>query len=323
MPEKPHILIVDDEPLVLASLSDLLEFDYTVHTAGNPHEALSLIAGNLYPFKVIMSDQRMPGMYGHEFLREAKKLMPNTIRLLLTGYSDLESIMYSVNVGEIFRYINKPWKSQTILNVFRLAVKLHDQMEALDKSKSKPKTEPEKHQPTEVSLPTQKETVLFIGYSSGVVNHYANILSTNYEVHNVQSTAEAIDDLKHTRISVIVSEINIGYASTLDFLIKIKKDFPNVVTIMLTKSIDANFAIRAINDLNVFRYLTPPVDDANFKSIIDQAAKRSEEYREKLRLNVFEEKNKAPVRTQTSENAPSDLRSNLKAAQALLSRKHK
>ncbi len=321
--EKPHILIVDDEPLVLASVSDLLEFEYTVHQSDNPHEALSIIKDDRYELKVIMSDQRMPGMYGHELLREAKKIRPNTIRLLLTGYSDLESIMYSVNVGEIFRYINKPWKSETLLNVFRLAVKLYDQMMALDTSKhakkSLQKELPEQEQPEEVKAETK--TVLMIGYSDKVFDHYHSVLKSKYNVVNVHTTQEALDDLKKMDVSVIVSEINLGITSTLDFLIKIKQGFPNVVTIMLTKSIDANFAIRAINDLNVFRYLTPPIDDDEFRSLVDEAFRRSDEFKSKTRLDLFRSHKSEVESSNSLHNKSSDLRSNLKAAQDILSKK--
>ncbi len=321
--EKPHILIVDDEPLVLASVSDLLEFEYTVHQSDNPHEALSIIKDDRYELKVIMSDQRMPGMYGHELLREAKKIRPNTIRLLLTGYSDLESIMYSVNVGEIFRYINKPWKSETLLNVFRLAVKLYDQMMALDTSKhakkSLQKELPEQEQPEEVKA--ESKTVLMIGYSDKVFDHYHSVLKSKYNVVNVHTTQEALDDLKKMDVSVIVSEINLGITSTLDFLIKIKQGFPNVVTIMLTKSIDANFAIRAINDLNVFRYLTPPIDDDEFRSLVDEAFRRSDEFKSKTRLDLFRSHKSEVESSNSLHNKSSDLRSNLKAAQDILSKK--
>jgi len=325
MSDKPHVLIVDDEPLVLASISDLLEFDYLVHQADNPLDALKIIANKEYPIKVIMSDQRMPGMYGHELLREAKRLRPNTIRLLLTGYSDLESIMYSVNVGEIFRYINKPWKTETLLNVFKLAVKLHDQMTALDSPRpSNIETAtlpPEQQEKKKDAQENTRPVILFIGYSEDIFYHYYNRLKHKFEILNVHTTQEAINDLKQKPISVIVSEINLGITSTLDFLIKIKQDFPNVVTIMLTKSIDANFAIRAINDLNVFRYLTPPVDDGEFELLIDEAVRRSHEYKENLKLDLFKSKTKEALKTQARQSPKADLRSNLKAAQSLLAKK--
>src|SRR5205085_8978248 len=66
---------------------------------------------------LIVSDQRMPNMTGVEMLRQAKEMSPNTVRILLTGYSDLASIVGSINDGEVYRFINKPWNNQDIQGV--------------------------------------------------------------------------------------------------------------------------------------------------------------------------------------------------------------
>ena len=160
-----------------------------------------------------------------------------------------------------------------------------------------------------------------IGYSDKVFDHYHSVLKSKYNVVNVHTTQEALDDLRKMDVSVIVSEINLGITSTLDFLIKIKQGFPNVVTIMLTKSIDANFAIRAINDLNVFRYLTPPIDDDEFRSLVDEAFRRSDEFKSKTRLDLFRSHKSEAEPGNALHNKSSELRSNLKAAQDILSKK--
>ena len=82
--KKGLILCVDDEPNILRSLNWLLRKDFDVLTAPNGHEALALVRQN--DFDVIISDQRMPGMTGVEFLREVSRVSPRAIRILLTGY---------------------------------------------------------------------------------------------------------------------------------------------------------------------------------------------------------------------------------------------
>jgi DNA-binding NtrC family response regulator len=100
------ILFVDDQPQILQSLR-LLFHDYDVLTAENATDALLQL--NAHPdVAVVVSDQRMPGMQGIELLREVKCHYPHIIRILLTGYADLDAVVSSVNQGEVFRFIPKP-----------------------------------------------------------------------------------------------------------------------------------------------------------------------------------------------------------------------
>lgn len=104
--KKPRVLCVDDEPSVLRALGWLLRSRFEVSSTTDAHEGLSLLRQGA--FEVVISDQRMPGMTGTEFLQRAKIESPNTMRLLLTGYSDYADILGSVNDCEVFRFINKP-----------------------------------------------------------------------------------------------------------------------------------------------------------------------------------------------------------------------
>ncbi len=102
------LLLVDDEPNVLAALKRLLRRDaYQILTASNGPQGLELLANN--PVDIIVSDQRMPGMTGVEFLRQAKALYPDTIRIVLSGYTELQSVTDAINEGAIYRFLTKPW----------------------------------------------------------------------------------------------------------------------------------------------------------------------------------------------------------------------
>ena len=122
MTEKPHILFVDDERQILISLRALFRNDYRVSVANEGKEALEILRRD--QVDAIISDQRMPNMLGHELLRRAKKVSPGTMRLLLTGYSDLGAIMNSINDGEIFRFIHKPWNNAELRAVVKSAVQI-------------------------------------------------------------------------------------------------------------------------------------------------------------------------------------------------------
>ena len=112
--ERPRtLLLVDDEPNILAALKRLLRRDgYRILLAGSAAEGLQLLAAN--EVDVIVSDQRMPGMTGVEFLHRAKDLYPETLRLVLSGYTELQSIIDAVNEGAIYRFLTKPWDDERL-----------------------------------------------------------------------------------------------------------------------------------------------------------------------------------------------------------------
>ena len=107
MNRKASILFVDDEVHVVNLLKVMFRNDYEVFTATSGDAALDIIQSR--KIDVIVSDQRMPNILGTELLGKVKALSPGTMRILLTGYSDLAAMVGSINEGEIYRFINKPW----------------------------------------------------------------------------------------------------------------------------------------------------------------------------------------------------------------------
>ncbi|GEM_PF-285875 len=117
------LLLVDDEPNIVSSLRRLLRPDgYQILTANSGAEGLEVLAANAVD--VIVSDQRMPGMIGADFLRAAKTLYPDTIRIMLSGYTELQSVTDAVNEGAIYKFLTKPWDDERlrghIAEAFRL-----------------------------------------------------------------------------------------------------------------------------------------------------------------------------------------------------------
>lgn len=125
----PSILVVDDETQVLSAIEDTLEDEFHVLTATSSQRALRLVEQepNL---SVILSDQRMPGGSGHEFLARAREISDAT-RLLITGYSDIEAVIAAVNEGRIFGYISKPWDAAALKIVVYKAAEHHALIQAL------------------------------------------------------------------------------------------------------------------------------------------------------------------------------------------------
>ncbi len=102
-----HLLIIDDEEEILKALNRQFRRQYTVYMARSAEEGHRIITE--MPVDVIISDQRMPGMTGAEFFKLVQSDFPDAIRLLLTGYADIEAVIAAINDGNVFRYITKPW----------------------------------------------------------------------------------------------------------------------------------------------------------------------------------------------------------------------
>jgi len=100
---KPKLLLVDDEERILRSLAMLFRLQYDLRTTTDAFEALRIVERE--PIHVIVSDQKMPLMRGADLLKQVKEKSPHTMRLLLTGYSELDAVVDSVNEGEIFRFL--------------------------------------------------------------------------------------------------------------------------------------------------------------------------------------------------------------------------
>lgn len=105
--EKSNILLVDDEPnLTSALVRSLDRKQFNIFTADSAQKGLMILAGN--EIDVVVSDERMPGMTGSEFLAEVRKQWPNTVRMILSGQADLDAAVRAINEGEVYRFLLKP-----------------------------------------------------------------------------------------------------------------------------------------------------------------------------------------------------------------------
>ena len=119
------LLLVDDEPNIISALNRTLRRDgYSILTANSAEEGLNLLVDN--KVGVIISDQRMPQMTGVDFLRKVKMLYPKTLRLVLSGYTELESVTSAINEGAIYKFLTKPWDDKLLRDNIREAFEYYE-----------------------------------------------------------------------------------------------------------------------------------------------------------------------------------------------------
>ena len=118
------LLIVDDEPANLRVLERLFAGSFEVFTATSGEDGLKMLSS--HDVALIISDQRMPGMTGVEFLKKAAQLRTSTVRMILTGYTDIDALVESINSGVVYRYITKPWSNPDLQQTVKRALEFYE-----------------------------------------------------------------------------------------------------------------------------------------------------------------------------------------------------
>lgn len=256
--KKGRILCVDDEPNIVRALQWLLQKDFEVFTASSGHDAIELV--KRHDFDVVISDQRMPVMTGVELLREVKRLSPRSMRILLTGYSDLQAIVRSVNESEVFRFINKPWNISELPGVVEQAVNI---------SRTHPFDAGEHEASDDVA--TSGESILVIDDNPDTSRRIEEIVGTSVRVRQAGNLADAVSILNNEPVSVIVSETRVGSVDATRLVRLMKGRHPEIVTVMLTTESDAETVTSLINEGQIFRFVPKPIRPGYLKLVIESA----------------------------------------------------
>lgn len=122
---KVGILYVDDEPSNLNSFKATFRSYYTIFTAASADDGKKILDEKAKEIQLIITDQRMPGMTGVEFLSSIIKEHPDPIRILLTGYSDIQAVIDAINRGQIYQYVSKPWEEQQLKIILEKAYEVY------------------------------------------------------------------------------------------------------------------------------------------------------------------------------------------------------
>jgi len=259
---KPRVLFVDDEPRVLTSMRMLFRGQYELYFAESGPKAIELL--KTQPVDVIVSDQRMPGMSGFEFLKVAREINPHAMRILLTGYSDLNAIIGSVNEGEIFRFVNKPWANDVLSSTVANAVTAAKSSQAVAQA-------PEPAASVEPVAGSDKPAVLVLDDDASVPPRIQTILGGDYRVFGARSMDEAVERLESEQIGVVVSETRVQNQPVVSLISLLKQHQPQLVTVILTDRADAGAAIDLINQGQIYRLMTKPVQDVTCRIMVNSA----------------------------------------------------
>jgi DNA-binding NtrC family response regulator len=303
-----RILFVDDEPKILETLS-LVFRGWHFKTAVGAKAALSLFESE--EFGVVVSDQRMPEMTGVEFLKKVREQSPSTVRILLTGYSDMDSVLDSINSGEVYRFINKPWDNEKLKETVQTACKMFElNAELKDDVSSKGTT-----------VPLEKIKILFIDKFTAHLQGYKSLYDAKHQVYTAQALDAALDILNENAIGVLACDSTLVTEAGAEFLAAVCDRFPDTVTIFMSDSKDSNEAIRLINDGQIFRYLTKPFPRADFTAAVDAALARHKEFLANPHRNIKRQESqilqsKPSATTMPLNDFLTDIRSKMKTKRA-------
>ena len=260
---KTRILFVDDEERILTALKNIFRGKYHVLTATNGQEALEFM--RKFQIPVVVSDQRMPGMLGVDLLRRSRESSPDTVRILLTGYSDLASIVGSINDGEVYRFISKPWDNQELQQVIAEAVAIGNRL--LERQRS------------QLTPPAKLDgAVLVLDERREVFNALTGMAGDKVKLLHARSIQEALTFLDTGEVAILIADIDIDAENYLVFFNQLKGQYPQILVLVTTGASDSELVIHLINEAQIYRFLNKPVSLSMLQQYLHSAIGRYAEY---------------------------------------------
>jgi serine/threonine-protein kinase len=270
----PSVLFVDDEPRVLRTLKLMFGKTYNVFLAEGGEQALDILKTN--DIQVIVCDQRMPKMLGVEVLKKALTISPNTMRMLLTGYSENVDIINSINDAEIFRYILKPWDNNHLKALIEKAI------HAAESTASTPAVA---LNPTLNSANTSGEIlgihsdILLIEDDPAIYGLVKKVYSSQGTIYCATNIEMALSTMEmHPDIALIVSELFVDDEEVTNLLTVLKSHYPQILSLVLTRYHDTEKLFRLINEGQIFRFLLKPTTEKMLKISLSKGIQRHQAF---------------------------------------------
>ncbi|MDB5808517.1 MAG: serine/threonine protein kinase [Betaproteobacteria bacterium] len=257
--KQARLLLVDDEERILTALKSLFRQRYHVFTTTDGNKALEFM--RKYHVHVVVSDQRMPIMQGVELLRRSQEISPTSVRILLTGYSDLAAIVGSINDGEVYRFISKPWDNTDLATIVAEAATIGLQLA----DTRTPKAE----------LPAKMDAgVLVIDRNEEIFRVARELVGNICPVVYAPDADAALAVMQAREIGVVITDVGAGHDELTELLKLLKRENPQILTIVATTASDSELVIELINEAQIFRFLNRPVKVNLLKGHLQAALQR-------------------------------------------------
>ncbi len=256
-----RILFVDDEERILRSLAMQFRRQYEVLTESDPLRALERLKSETV--HIIVSDQRMPQMSGAELLAQAREIAPDTLRILLTGYSDLDAAVAALNDGGIFRYLTKPWDQQEMVFTLRQAAEIAArQVQA-----------PALEAPLQQRAPLN---VLLLDNDAATLEVVAEFcVGGGHRLLRAGSLSEAVAVLNNHAVDMLISDLLLAGEDTAPLLKSLAQAHPRLLSLVVTPFCDTQALLKLINEAQIFRYLPKPIRRGLFDKGLLAAAEQA------------------------------------------------
>ncbi|CUX65788.1 Response regulator receiver modulated metal dependent phosphohydrolase [Agrobacterium tumefaciens str. Kerr 14] len=258
---RPTIMFVDDEGRVGRLLKMMFRGDYEVYIASGAREALTIL--ETVAVDVIISDQRMPEVTGVELLSQVRSRWPETVRLLLTGYSDLVAIIASINEGEVHRFLNKPWEQIELRDAVAEAAELAESLRATRASVGSVWAGRRQDDGTSFSI---SSGVLVVDSKHDDRQQVRDILGSDYAVTEASTIEEAIHGLAVNEVGVVIATTNIDGIDLGVLLEEVSQIDPAIASVAMTSEPHSDAIIRLINGGRIFRFAIKPLSRNLFRS---------------------------------------------------------
>ncbi|MDN3398895.1 response regulator [Psychrobacter sp. APC 3426] len=263
--QKPKIAFIDDEPRILRSLKMHFRQSHDVFTTTNSTELMEYVS--THDVQVVISDQRMPDKQGTEVLRDIKEVSPNTIRILLTGYADLNAVIESVNEGEIYRYITKPWQNDELKKIVNKATEIAQQTQDIFPTVIQDK----ESQGYMHSSSASKRHILVLDDDESVYQQIKSHFKSAYTVSWASNLEQAANLLQKRRFGVTIADAMLNEENITPVVYALKNIQPDLMVLMLTEFKDAHMVIDLINKGQVYRCLPRPTNLSMLSISLDRA----------------------------------------------------
>ncbi|MEO6690514.1 MAG: response regulator [Dokdonella sp.] len=252
----PCVLFVDDEERILRSLRMLFRGRCEILTTTSGREAIEWARQR--PVHVVVSDQRMPETSGVAVLRAVAEHSPATMRILLTGYADMDAVTESVNEGEIYRFIEKPWNAQYLIDVVMQAASVAMREFAAAAGRTIAARALPDAGARDIQFKAVAARVVVLDEAGVLARQVREVMPAAVQVDHAPTLEVALDLLGEHDVAIVVARLSSANGDVADALKQLKQLRPATLAIVVSPLRDSRLVIGLINEGQIFRFLLDP-----------------------------------------------------------------